>query len=84
MLELDSLKTFGNVIYANGLVAIVECLTVRVRKFDAAPHAAFWAPQSFSPLVAAGHPSNMRREPSVFQCVSPNWDTRSHELGHKS
>ena len=84
MLELDSLKTFGNVIYANGLVAIVECLTIRLRKFSAARPAATLAFQVLGPLVALRHPANMRREPSVFQCVSPNWDTRSHELGHKS
>jgi hypothetical protein len=37
------------------VVTIVEGLTARLRKFDAASHAAFWASQSFSPLVAPRH-----------------------------
>jgi hypothetical protein len=65
--ELDSLEAIGNVIDANALVAIAVCLTVRLRKFNAASHTTFWASQIFSPLVACGHPANMRCPPSVFQ-----------------
>jgi hypothetical protein len=65
--ELDSLKAIGNAINANVLVAIAVCLTVRLRKFDAASHATFWASQVFSPLVSFRHPANMYHNPSVFQ-----------------
>jgi hypothetical protein len=89
MLELDSLKTFGNVIYPNGLVAFVECLTVRLRKFSAARPAAPWAFQVFRPLVAFRHPANMRRKLPVFQqgllelgnSVFPNRDHSENQKG---
>jgi hypothetical protein len=58
VLKLDSLKTFGDVIDANGLVAIVECLTICLRKVGVARPATRWAPQVFSPLIARGHPSS--------------------------
>jgi hypothetical protein len=62
IVELDSLKASGNAIDANVLVAIVVCLTVRLRKFNVASHAAFWAAETFGPLIASGHPANMRRK----------------------
>jgi hypothetical protein len=65
--ELDSLKATGNAIDANALVAIAVCLTARLRKFNAPSHTTFWASQTFSPLVARGHPSSMHCPPSVFQ-----------------
>ena len=39
----DDLKSAGDQFDKNVLVAIVVCLTFRLRKFDAASHAAFWA-----------------------------------------
>jgi len=55
VLELDGLKTLGDLIHANGLVAIMECLTIRLGKFSASRSAASWALQIFSPFVARGH-----------------------------
>jgi hypothetical protein len=44
------------------LIAIVVCLTIRLRKFGATRPAAFRASESFGPLIASGHPANMRRK----------------------
>jgi hypothetical protein len=63
----DDLKYTGGEFDKNVSVAIVVCLTVRLRKFDTASHAAFWAYETFSPPIAPGHPTNMRRRPSFFQ-----------------
>jgi hypothetical protein len=56
----DNLKTNGSEIDTDVLIAIVVCLTIRLRKFGATRPAAFRASESFGPLIASGHPSNMR------------------------
>jgi hypothetical protein len=58
----DNIKTNGSEIDTYVLIAIVVCLTIRLRKFGATRPAAFRATESFSPLIASGHPANMRRK----------------------
>jgi hypothetical protein len=58
----DNVKTNGSEIDADVLIAIVVCLTIRLRKFGATRPAAFRASESFGPLIASGHPANMRRK----------------------
>jgi hypothetical protein len=58
---LDNLEAIGKTVYANILLAIVECLTVRLRKLGSADLFAPWIPKNFSPMVVAScHPANMR------------------------
>jgi hypothetical protein len=58
----DNLKTNGSEIDTDILIAIVVCLTIRLRKFGATRPAAFRASESFGPLIASSHPANMRRK----------------------
>jgi hypothetical protein len=78
VLWFDDLKAIGKTLDANVLVAIVVCLTARLRKFRAASPAAFRTSQIFNPLITFGHPANMPPEPPVFQPGSlrqSNWPT---------
>jgi hypothetical protein len=58
----DNVKTNGSEIDTDVLIAIVVCLTIRLRKFGATGPAAFRASEGFSPLIASGHPANVRRK----------------------
>jgi hypothetical protein len=56
---LDNLEAIGKTFYANILVAIVECLTVRLRKLGTADLFAPRTPKNFNPMVGSCHPANM-------------------------
>ena len=56
----ESLETEGNEIDSNVLVALVECLPVRLRKLGGASLSAFRAIETFGPMVPPGHSPNMR------------------------
>jgi hypothetical protein len=58
----DNVKTNGSEIDTDVLIAIVVCLTIRLRKFGATGPAAFRASEGFSPLIASSHPANVRRK----------------------
>jgi hypothetical protein len=60
VLSLDDLEAIGKAVYANILVAIVECLTVRLRKFGIAGLFAPGTPKNSNPMVVGCHPGNMR------------------------
>jgi hypothetical protein len=70
VLRLNNPKAIGKTLDANVLVAIVVCLTARLRKLRAASLAAFRTSQIFNPLITFGHPANMRSGPCVFQAGS--------------
>jgi hypothetical protein len=59
VLCLDNLEAIGKAVYANILVAIVECLTVRLRKFGSVGLFAPGTPKNFNPIVGSCHPGNM-------------------------
>ena len=66
----DNVKTNGSEIDTDVLIAIVVCLTVRLRKFGATCPAAFRASESFGPLIASGHPAKYAPKADRFKPVS--------------
>jgi hypothetical protein len=58
----DNVKTNGSEIDTDVLIAIVVCLTIRLRKFGATRPTAFRASERFGPPIASGHFANMRRK----------------------
>jgi hypothetical protein len=56
----DNPETDGNEIDTDVLIAIVECLPVRLRKLGGAGLSAFRAIEAFVPMVPPDHSPNMR------------------------
>jgi hypothetical protein len=81
----DNLKTNGSELDTDVLIAIVVCLTIRLRKFGATRPAAFRASESFGPLIASGHPANMRRKrsgSSQYPCHKQTDPLPAFGIGH--
>jgi hypothetical protein len=56
----DNPETDGKEIDTDVLIAVVECLPVRLRKLGDADLSTFRAIESFGPMVSPGHSLNMR------------------------
>jgi hypothetical protein len=56
----DNPETDGNEIDTDVLIAVVECLPVRLRKMGGAGLSTFRAIEAFGPMVPPGHSPNMR------------------------
>jgi hypothetical protein len=56
----DNPETDGNEIDTDILIAVVECLPVRLRKLGGAGLSTFRAIEAFGPVVPPGHSPNLR------------------------